>query len=356
MWDGTKNGAFTPSDVVPGSMTAVWWRCGKGPDHAWKAPVAWVAKDKCCPFCFNLRVSVTNSLATVAPRVARHLHPTKNGSLSARDLVATTNRQVWWLCDKDPRHVWKGAVSKRVRNGDRWRCVICDNLRLSPTNSLAYRFPPLAAQWHPRKNGKLTPASVTAAHSSPVWWKCAVAPDHQWQAPVNRRMLHPHCPFCSGRRAAASNCLATTHPRLSRLWHRGRNRALRPEAVTARSYSRLWWRCPRGADHEWEARVVEVVNTNGFCRFCAGRAVSVTNSLATLFPKVARQWNRARNGPLAPADVLAASNNLAWWRCALGHEWRARIRERTVGGKACPACAEFGARLAGRVQSHTRLL
>ncbi len=39
------------------------------------------------------------------------------------------------------------------------------------------------------------------------------------------------------------------------------------------------------------------------CPFCAGQGVSVTNSLKTLFPKIAKQWHATKNGKLRPEDV-----------------------------------------------------
>ncbi len=60
----------------------MWWRCPKGPDHEWEAALSDRQKSNGCPFCSNKRVSVTNALAIVAPRVASEWHPTKNGALT----------------------------------------------------------------------------------------------------------------------------------------------------------------------------------------------------------------------------------------------------------------------------------
>jgi hypothetical protein len=345
LWDRKKNGALTPRMVVAGAIRSVWWRCPAGPDHAWREAVVWTAQKKGCPFCGNWRLSVTNSLATVAPEIARHLHPSKNGKLTARDISAYSHRRVWWSCGEDPRHIWQASVYMRVRNGG-WVCSMCSNRRISPSTSLAAQCPKLAAQWDGRKNGTLTPTTVSIGHSRRVWWRCPAAPDHEWQVSVKSRVFFgTGCPFCSNKRVAPSNSLARMEPRLARLWHPRKNQELSPTGVVPGSGKRVWWRCPRGADHEWEARVVDLVAAEGACHFCAGRRVSVTNSLAALFPKVAREWNRPRNRNITPADVLAAARDLAWWRCPLGHEWRASVRDRTIGGKACPVCADVSLRI-----------
>jgi hypothetical protein len=48
----------------------------------------------------------------------------------------------------------------------------------------------LAKQWHPTKNGKLTPSDVGAGSTKKVWWKCNKGDDHEWVASiVNRKKV-----------------------------------------------------------------------------------------------------------------------------------------------------------------------
>ena len=39
-WYPTKNGDLTPRDLVAGSTHVAWWKCDKGPDHEWQAPLS----------------------------------------------------------------------------------------------------------------------------------------------------------------------------------------------------------------------------------------------------------------------------------------------------------------------------
>ena len=41
-----------------------------------------------------------------------------------------------------------------------------------PKKSLAETHPEVAKQWHPTKNGDLTPFEVGAGTSKKIWWKC----------------------------------------------------------------------------------------------------------------------------------------------------------------------------------------
>ena len=53
--------------------------------------------------------------------------------------------------------------------------------------SLAEKHPELTKQWHPTKNGELTPNDVTFGSNKKVWWKCDKAEDHEWKASLKNR-------------------------------------------------------------------------------------------------------------------------------------------------------------------------
>jgi hypothetical protein len=113
---------------------------------------------------------------------------------------------------------------------------------------------------------------------------------------------------------------------------------LTPSSVIATSSLSVWWKCPRGDDHEWEARIERRIRSPN-CPFCLGRRVSDTNSLATLYPDVARWWHPTMNRGLLPSDVLATTKLRVWWRCGRRHVWQSRVCDRTVARGYCPMCA-----------------
>ena len=61
--------------------------------------------------------------------------------------------------------------------------------------------------------------------------------------------------------------------------------------------------------------------------------------LQTVSPHIAKEWNYEKNGLLLPTGVTCKSDKKVWWRCALGHEWEARIANRQRGGIGCPYCS-----------------
>ena len=202
----------------------------------------------------------------------------------------------------------------------------------------AEAFPALAAQWHPEKNGSLTPSDVSAFSGERVWWLGPCG--HEWLTAPRARAEGHGCPYCAGRKVLAGfNDLATKAPALAAEWHPEKNGALAPSDVAAGSRRKAWWLGPCG--HEWEAAVSNRYRGSG-CPYCSGRRLLPgLNDLATRRPEVAAQWHPTLNGPLTPSDVMPGSGVGVWWKCpACGCEWKAPPAVRTrPKGTGCPSCA-----------------
>ncbi len=332
----TRNGDRTPWHFSHGSNRSIWWKCPAELDHEWRAPVARRTRGARCPFCVGRLVAPSGSIEAKAPHLARQWHPTRNGSLLPVHVSPGSARDVWWTCGKEPDHEWRARVEFRTR---RPACPFCAGFRPSKTSSLAAKFPALARQWHPSRNGRQKARDEIPRATTPRWWKCPRGPDHEWsETPFLRTTRETGCPFCRGRRASVTNSLATLAPEVACEWHPTRNGSLRPGDVVAGSCTPAWWKCPQGQDHEWMAQPVSRTRLGTGCPFCAGQRASVTNSLATVRPDLAREWHATRNGGSTPAGVPAGSTFVAWWTCHRGHAFRSSVRDRTVRGRRCPRC------------------
>ncbi len=196
-WDADANGDLSPTELSAGSGRRVWWKCPRGPDHRWRAKPNNRTYGTGCPFCANRRVSVTNSLLTVAPELAREWDTERNGSVAPSDVVAMATRVVWWRCQVDPRHVWRRSVRERTRELS--SCPFCANDRVCASNSLLATSPAIAAEWHGQRNAPLTPDGVTAGSSRRVWWHCRACA-HDWRTSVANRVSRASgCPACARR-------------------------------------------------------------------------------------------------------------------------------------------------------------
>lgn len=130
-----------------------------------------------------------NILAYRFPNLIKEWHPSRNKEISPYDVKPFTHRSVWWKC-KDG-HEWEAKISNRA-NGR--RCPYCMGKKVCSDNSLQTLNPSLSKEWHPTKNGELTPGDVTQFSEKKVWWLCKKK--HEWIACIHNRSRGNNCPSC----------------------------------------------------------------------------------------------------------------------------------------------------------------
>lgn len=339
-WHPTKNGVLTPSDTVPGSSKRVYWRCSRDPSHEWQTTIGKRAhRGDGCPFCSGQRVTPTTSLAALHPHLAHEWHPRRNGDLTAHDVRPGSDRKVWWKCTKDPSHAWEAVIHSRARQ--QLGCPMCSRQRVTPKTSLRATHPEVARQWHPTRNGELTPTDVMSGSGRRVWWRCAKNRAHEWAAVVMSRARGTGCPICCGILATPTTSLRARYPAIAEEWHPTKNGENTPDEVTFRSTRQVWWRCATDPSHEWPALVYNRTLRGTRCPACIGRMVTATNSLKARYPRIAREWHPTKNGDLRPSDVVWGTHRRVWWQCRKDprHAWEIAVVTRTRRGSDCPHCA-----------------
>ncbi len=110
---------------------------------------------------------------------------------------------------------------------------------------------------------------------------------------------------------------------------------LSPSKVTCGSHKKALWVCPKG--HSWEAAIKNRTLIGSGCPVCNHRSVlKGYNDLLTVNSVLARSWSDKNS--LKPDEVSPCSNKIVIWKCGHGHEWSARVADRTRG-HGCPYCA-----------------
>ena len=135
-----------------------------------------------------------------------------------------------------------------------------------------------------------------------------------------------------------SNCLETKCPDILDLWDYEKNAGISLQEVSLHTKKKVWWKCDKG--HEWQAPVNGVASNGTRCPYCAGsKAIPGQTDLVTLFPKIAAEWDHAKNGQRTPDTVAPGSHEKVWWQCERGHSYQSAPYSRTRGaGSGCPYC------------------
>jgi len=394
-WHPTRNGELLPTKVTAGSHQKVWWylpyddpKTGKHFEFEWIAEIRERNKGMGCPYISGKAVwKGYNDLETLYPDLSKQWHPTKNKGLkdkkgtdiSTPDKISAGSRQkVWWyLPYDDPRtgkhfdFEWEAVVSHRTIEGS--KCpYLTGNKLLSGFNDLATTNPELAAQWHPVKNGNLTPRDVSDNSNKKVWWYISAndptnneGKDLEWEETPNHRSLkgiYNYYRITKKRTVKREkekvikqkkDSLALTHPEIAKEWHPTKNGKLRPQDVTAGSTRRVWWYQPyddprtgKHFDFEWQNSILNRVRGNA-CPYLAHnpKVWEGYNDLATTNPELAAQWHPTKNGDLRPNQVTAKGYKKIWWYQPyddprtgkhFDFEWEATLEHRVKYGRSCP--------------------
>lgn len=278
LWDKAVRGNTDPATIGVGSSELLHWRCPED-GYTWEArPKAitrsWLKGFSGCPKCAGKapktdadyhELAARRGYQWLGPGVVRVIHKTQ---------WRCTNGHEWASCYNDISHGYG--------------CPVCAGKVVTAENSLRAVHPDVAAEWHPTKNGSLTPNNVQRSSHKSVWWHCKACLS-DWQMSVNMRDNGQGCPYCAGRRVNKTNSLAARHPELIAQWHPTKNGGLTPGTVAWCSGRKVWWRCQYG--HEWHSRIANRVSQGGRgCPFCSNQTsraeLRVLAELRQIIPSV----------------------------------------------------------------------
>lgn len=196
-WHPSRNGDWRPSDVRTFCNDSAWWRCSCG--NEWEALISNRSRGCGCPECGRKKSARGRkvpkrgeSLSCKRPAVAALWHPTLNGSTLPEHVRPSTRDIFWWRDEHG--HEWESSVYDQV--ACRSLCPLDSNRLIAGLTDLATTHPELASQWHPTRNGNLTPADVKAGSDDVVWWHCESC-KHEWPTAVcNRALAETGCGAC----------------------------------------------------------------------------------------------------------------------------------------------------------------
>ncbi len=192
-WDYSKN-LTSPGEYMPGSSKKIWWKCLHDfcGCHTWEATIYSRTSGSGCPFCSNNQCCEHYNFKTEYPKICKEWDYEKNKK-RPEQYSPFSHKKVWWKCSQNSCgcHVWKSAISDRVRNG----CPFCSNKSVCEHNNLLALCPNVCKEWDYSKND-IHPSQLAKGSGKCVWWICNQG--HSWKTNVyHRTNKNPTgCPIC----------------------------------------------------------------------------------------------------------------------------------------------------------------
>jgi len=231
-WNFEKNNKLDFHKITKGMSIKVWWKCPLCKSD-YECSINNKFRGKSCSYCSGRKVNETNNLQKTNPEIAKSWDYGKN-KINPNQITKGSNVKFWWICEICDSS-YECSVANRTYG---FKCSFCSGQKVNHTNSLLSLNPELAKEWHPNKNGDLTPDKVTHKSNKKVWWlgKCG----HEWGAKVVHRSNNVNCPYCNGKKVLQGfNDMWTTYPELA-------DKLIQPEMgylVTKSSSKILSWKC-----------------------------------------------------------------------------------------------------------------
>lgn len=262
-WDYEENDKVDlfPGKITPGSDKKVSWKCSNG--HKWVATISSRANKKYpngCAVCAGQRPDKNTCFSATHPHLLEEWDYERNNSFGIypNEIMAGTNKKVWWKCLKNKEHSYDASPNDRTRkDGKSTNCSYCAGLRVNHTNCLSTTHPHLLEEWDYERNKStgITPEKITSGSNKKVWWKCSKNEEHLFPMMVKARTKKDNpegCSYCVGHRVNHTNCLSTTHPNLLEEWDWILNGfyGIFPEKITYSSNKKVNWMCSNG--HLWK--------------------------------------------------------------------------------------------------------
>ena len=114
------------------------------------------------------------------------------------------------------------------------------------------------------------------------------------------------------------------------------NEPLTTAQLIAGTNKKLWWRCSK-CGHLWQATGADRVRGYG-CPACSNKVVTEKNNMAITHPELTKEFDREKNAPLIPENLIAGTQKKLWWCCqTCDYKWQATGADRKEHG--CPACS-----------------
>lgn len=421
-WDYEKNIELMPEFLSLGSHKKAWWKCKKC-GYGWESEIRIRNNSYGCPVCskkkkdsskMNFLIKKNGSLQEKNPELIEEWDYEKNSPFTPNTIVFNSSRKIWWKC-KSCGFEWCAVLYHRTQTGT--GCPKCAQQYKSQSRlktlietygSLAEHYPDLISEWHPTKNGKLTPNNIMAYSNKKVWWICPKG--HEYEATPNNRNKPSGCPICKSEKQTSipekiifyyiskvfPDAIPNFQTRLlgkkeldifipginlaieydGEAWHKNKDKDLEKAELCAKNnITLIRFREPKCVNIDDDINSViykldhnindnqnmnkplkwlfEYINNNYQMNIDINIDVEndyddilskiqmyeKENSIAALRPDLLEKFDYEKNKNISPFDLSIASHKRVWWLCKNNHSYQSRVATIARGG-GCPECAK----------------
>ncbi len=191
----------------------------------------------------------------------------------------------------------------------------------------------LKAIWDTKANAPLTPKMVSPMSDKTVWWICPHNNEHKWEAPIKSISKGYGCSICAKRHHYSTEEWIKEAKRT----HGDKYDYSQVNYLNAKTEVTIICK-KHGAFKQYPS---EHLQGKG-CKYCAHQAFHQLESLASLYPNIATEWNYELNNSTGyiPENIGIDSTRKFFWHCNNGkpHSYRATIAYRVKRKSGCAVC------------------
>ncbi|WP_412474179.1 zinc-ribbon domain-containing protein [Halobacteriovorax sp. YZS-1-1] len=337
-WHLDKNGNKLPSDFSPHSSKYAWWRCNVC-DHSWRAKIAnRTSLGRGCPVCANkVVIEGKNDLETTHPYLAQEWHPTKNVNINPKEVTYGSGLKVWWICPK--QHEYKASILHRSHGTE---CPKCNRGRQTSFAEQATYF--YIKELYPDAINRFTADFLERMELDIYIPSIKLAIEYDGEAWHNKNTIK--------REQRKYQLCKENGIKLIRLREKMPKIA---SDIADEMFSTDKLYLPKNLEmmlHEVLRRInfsetwmldssVDIDITRDRPKILEYKTDLKINSLEYLYPEIAKEWHKTKNGKQLPEHFQPGTDHKAWWQCPdCGNTYKAAIGKRTAknGATGCPKC------------------
>lgn len=397
-WDYDEND-FTPSDVSYGSHKVVSWKCLK--NHKYKKDIHSRIQGVGCSECSGIVFIRQEKIFNAYPEFADELDDELNTYDEIKQYTCGSLKEVHWKCNYGHKYI--KSISNKIKGRECPICL--NKTVLKGYNDLetwckSNNKVDILQDWD-YENNSIKPDELVCGSHAMVNFKCHVC-GHKWSTVLySRTKQNTDCPNCkrraktsfpeqaiyfyikkyfgdsiSGDRKALDGKELDIYIPSKKLgieydgdpWHKDRKIDIIKEKLCKEKNIQLIRIRESKSDHSnceniyvykyqnWNelndiiGKILKKINvTNPVVNIEKDEynikeqfySILKDNSLAELYPDIAKEWHPTKNGNITPEQISSETHDSYYWICSeCGREYKAMVKNRVRVGSGCKKCGQ----------------